>query len=49
MITNIGQPDVNFMGDGVEIAKIGSKYNVEREFQDLFKYQIKSSVALLVA
>ena len=36
------------MGDGVEIAKIGRKYG-EREFQELFKYQIKSSVALLVA
>ena len=40
--------DVISRGEGVEIAKIGGKYG-EREFQELFKYQIRFYVALRIA
>ena len=40
--------DVIFVGEGVEIEKVGDKYG-KREFQDLFKCKIRFFVALTVA
>ena len=40
--------DVIFGGEGVEIAKIGEEYG-KREFQELFKYEIRFLVLLMVA
>ena len=40
--------DIIFMGEGVEMAKIGEDFG-KREFQELLKYQISFYVALMVA
>ena len=49
---NVNDPlvncDVIIRGEGVELARIGDAFG-EREFEELFKCQIRFSLAFLVA